>query len=81
MEMENGKFLISVYRKENFNGVYTNFTSFIPLEYKFRLPYTLFRRCFCLVSNFSKFHIELEKLSFLSKNTNLQKFIDKCIFK
>ena len=28
---ENGKFVTNVYRKETFTGVYTNFSSFIPL--------------------------------------------------
>ena len=50
---ENGKFVTNVYRKETFTGVYTNFSSFIPLEHKFGLVYTLLRRCFCLVSDMS----------------------------
>ena len=29
---EKGKFITNVYRKETFTGVYTNFSSFIPLE-------------------------------------------------
>ena len=33
-----------------------------PLEYKFGLSYALFHRCFCLVSDFSNFHMKLEKL-------------------
>ena len=45
---ENGKFVTNVYRKETFTGVYTNFSSFIPLEHKFGLVYTLLHRCFCL---------------------------------
>ena len=32
---ENGNFVTNVYRKETFTGVYTNFSSFIPVEYKF----------------------------------------------
>ena len=59
---ENGKFVTNVYRKETFTGVYTNFSSFIPLEHKFGLVYTLLHRCFCLVSDMSKFHFEIEKL-------------------
>ena len=55
---ENGKFVTNVYRKETFTGVYTNFSSFIPLEHKFGLVYTLLHRCFCLVSDMSKFHFE-----------------------
>ena len=37
---ENGKSVTSVFRKETFSGVYTNFISFIPLEYKFSLVRT-----------------------------------------
>ena len=57
---ENGKFVPNVYRKETFTGVYTNFSSFIPLEHKFGLVYTLLHRCFCLVPDMSKFHFEIE---------------------
>ena len=35
IQRENGKFVSSVYRKETFSGVYTSFTSFIPLDFKF----------------------------------------------
>ena len=35
----NGKFVTNVYRQEVFTGVYTNFSSFVPLEHKFRLVY------------------------------------------
>ena len=37
---ENGKFVTNVYKKETFTGVYTNFSSFIPLEHKFGLVYS-----------------------------------------
>ena len=47
---EKDKFVTDVYRKEPFTGVYTNFSSFIPLEYKFGLAYTLLHRYFNLVS-------------------------------
>ena len=43
---ENEKFITSVFRKDTFSGVYTNFISFIPLEYKFGLVHTLLNRCF-----------------------------------
>ena len=58
---ENGKFVTNVYRKEIFTGVYTIVSSFIPLEHKFGLVYTLLHRCFCLVSDMSKLHFEIEK--------------------
>ena len=52
---ENKKFVTSVFRKDTFSGVYTNFVSFIPLEYKFGLVHTLLNRCFNLSSDFLKF--------------------------
>ena len=45
---ENNKFVTSVFRKETFSGVYTNFSSFIPLQYKFGLVNTLLNYCFNL---------------------------------
>ena len=48
---ENGKFVTNVYKKETFAGVYTNFSSFIPLRHKFGLVYSLLHCCFCLVSD------------------------------
>ena len=59
---EKDKFVTNMYRKETFTGVYTNFSSFISLEYKFSLAYTLLHRCFSLVSDMSKFHLEVAKL-------------------
>ena len=79
---EKGKFVTNVYRKETFAGVYTNFSSFIPLEYKFGLAYTLLHRCFNLVSDMSKFHLEVAKLKeILLKNGYPRKIIDACVFK
>ena len=59
---ESGRFVTNAYRKETFTGVYSNFSSFIPLEHKFGLVYTLLHHCFCLVSDMSKFHFQIEKL-------------------
>ena len=79
---ENDKFVTSVFRKETFSGVYTNFISFIPLEYKFGLVHTLLNRCFNLSSDFLKFHHEVDKLKkILSRNAYQQKFLDNCIQK
>ena len=79
---ENGKFVTSVYRKETFTGVYTNISSFIPVEHKFGLIYRLLHCCFCLVSNMSKFHFEIDKLKEIPlPNKYSNKFIDKCISK
>ena len=75
---ENGKFVTNVYRKETFTGVYTNFSSFIPIEHKLGLVYTLIHRGFCLISHMSKFHFETEKLKeILLSNGYSSKLIDK----
>ena len=79
---ENGKFVTNVYRKETLTGVYTKLSSFIPLEHKFGLVYTLLHRCFYLVSDMSKFYFEIEKLKeILLCNEYPNKFIDKYISK
>ena len=39
---EKDKFTTNVFRKDTFNGVYTNFSSFVALEHKFGLVYTLY---------------------------------------
>ena len=59
---ENGKFVTNVYRKETFTGVYTNFSSFIPLEHKFGLVYTLLHRSFCFVFDCLSFTLKLKNL-------------------
>ena len=82
MFRENGKFVTNLYRKEIFTGVYINIFSFMPLEHKFELVYTLLHRCFCLVCGMSKFHFEIEKLNeILLSNEYYNKFIYKCILK
>ena len=57
---ENEKVVTSVFRKDKFRGVYTNFISFISLEYKFGSVHTLPNRCFNLSSDFLKFHNEVD---------------------
>lgn len=79
---ENIKFLSSVYMKESFSDLYTNFASFILFEYKFGLFNTLFNCCFCVVSDFSQFSIEQTKLKKIpSLIASLQEYIDECILK
>ena len=65
-----------------FSGVYTNFSSFVALTHKFDLEYMLLQRSFTIVSDFSKFHFEIETLKkTLNKNAYPTKFIDKCVAK
>ena len=56
---ENSKFVTSVFRKEMFSGVYTNFISFIQLDYKFGLVHTLLNCCFNFSSDFLKLQHEV----------------------
>ena len=77
-----GKSVTNLSRKETFTGVYTIFSSFIPLEYKFGLTCTLLYRCFNLVSDMSKFHLEVATLKeILLKNGYPRKIMDACVFK
>ena len=45
---KNDKFVTSIFKEDTFSGVYNNFISFIPVEYKFSLVHTLLNRCFNL---------------------------------
>ena len=73
-------FTTNVYRKPTFSGVYTNFTSYIPLSYKTGLLWTLLDRCFNICSSYILFHEEVSKIkkTFL-KNHYPISFIDNCI--
>ena len=77
---EKDKFTTNVFRKDTFSGIYTNFSSFVALEHKFGLVYTLSHRNFTIVSDFSKFHFEVKTLKkTLHKNASTTKFVGKCI--
>ena len=57
---EKDKLTTSVLRKDTFSGVYTNFSRFVALKHKFGLVHTILHRIFTIVSDFSKFHFEVE---------------------
>ena len=62
--------------------LYSNFGSFVALEHKFGLVYTLLHRSFVTVSHFSKFYFKVETLKkTLHKNAYPTKFDGKCIAK
>ena len=63
----NGKFITSVYRKRTFTGLFTNFHSFIPLNYKRSLVSSLLHRIFNLCSSYENFHVQLEVIRKLLK--------------
>ena len=76
---ENG-FKTSVYHKPTFSGVYSNFNSFIYDQYKIGLIFTLLFRTFSIVSDFSRFHTEVNHLKdILRKNAFPIKLVDNCI--
>ena len=78
----NNKLETSVFRKPTFSGVYTNFHSFLPMEYKRGLLHTLLFRTFNICSDYLKLHEEILYLkSIWQKNSYPLFFIDKCIFK
>ena len=58
----NGKFTTSVYRKPTFTGLFTNFHSFISLNYKRSLVSCLLHRVFNLSSSYENFHVQLETI-------------------
>ena len=75
--------LQKVFSEKISSVVYTlMFSSFLALQHKFGLVYTLLHRSFTIVSDFSKFHFEVETLKkTLHKNAYPTKFVDKCIAK
>ena len=75
-----GSFVTNLYRKATFSGVFTNFFSFISIQFKASLISTLLYRCFQLTSSSELFHKEVERLrEILAKNAYPLEFIDLCI--
>ena len=56
------KFSSSVHRKMTFSGVYSNFSSFMPVTYKRGLVSTLLYRAYMICSSFQTLHNEIENL-------------------
>ena len=79
---EQGKFSTTIYCKPTFSGVYSNFESFLPSVYELGMVYTLVYRCFCICSDWKKFHPELTSLkNIFRKNGYPENFIDQCFKK
>ena len=73
-------FVTNLYRKATFSGVFTNFFSFISIQFKASLISTLLFRCFHLTSSNELFHKEVERLrEILANNSYPLEFIDQCI--
>ena len=72
----------SVYLKKHSIGLYTNSLCFTPFSYKVGLVKTLLHRAFFISSNWSIFHIELNKTKeMLEKNLYPSNLIDQQIKK
>ena len=52
---------MTVYRKPTHSGVFTHFTSFVPYPFKVGLIYTLLTRAYCICSNWTLFHHQIER--------------------
>ena len=73
-------FTTNIYRKPTFSGLYTNYHSFIPDNYKKGLFLTLLFRIYTLCSDWSTIHNEVINLrNIMLKNNFPAKFIDRCI--
>ena len=76
------RFTTSVFRKDTFSGVYTNFSTIVVLKHKFGLVHTLLHKSFTIVSNFSKFQFEVETFKKTHhRNAYPTKFVNKCVGK
>ena len=76
---EKKEFETSVYRQSTFNGVFTNFKSFIPMTYKTRLHETMLFGCFSTCSSYEKFDEKNVKLKRnLYVNSYPEKRIGRC---
>ena len=79
---ELGKLTTSVYRKKTFSGVYLNYGSFLPVDYKKGLIATLLHRTYTICSDYVRLHEEIIKLKTIWQKNNFPLFfIDKCIKK
>ena len=77
---EENKFSTSIYRKPTFSGLYTNFNSFIPDQFKKGLILTLLFRMFKFIPDWHLFHQEVKSLTeIFRKNAYPEHFIDKCV--
>ena len=59
---QNNQLKTSVYRKPIFSGVFTHYESYIDQSYMKPSIFTLLFRCYSLCSDYTLFHLELEKV-------------------
>ena len=74
------RFQTSIYRKQTFTGLLTNYLSFIPSIYKISLIKTLVNRIFRINSSWRTFDIDLVTLKgILAKNMFPPRLVNKAI--
>ena len=77
---KDNNFATSVYRKPTFSGLYSNFNSFMPEQYKKGLIKTLLHRSFTFCCDWNRFEIEVTALkNIFRKNKFPLYFIEKVI--
>ena len=76
------KLMTSIHRKKTFSGVYLNYDSFLPRDYKRGLISTLLYRAYTLCSDYNSIHEEISKLKTIWQKNNFPlSFIDRCVKK
>ena len=59
---KNGQFVTNNYKKSIFNGVFTNYETFIPMYQTRVLLHTLLNRRFSICYHFKTFHVQMDHL-------------------
>ena len=66
---QNNQLKTSVYRKPTFSGAFTHHQSYTDQSYKKSLIFTLLSRCYSICSDYTLFHLEVEKLREILKKS------------
>ena len=76
----NRRFDLSVYRKPTFTGLFLNFDSNAPKMYKIGLVKCMLNRAYDICSNWTNFHVEIQKIcNYLLENGYPQRFLDSIV--
>ena len=69
------KITTSLFKKSTLNGVYMNFNSFLPTQYKKGLLQTLLHRAFNICSDYATIHEEIKDLKIVLQKNSFPLFI------
>ena len=73
-------FITSTYMKPTHTGLYSKWSSFVPLHRKRNLVNSLLRRAYDIASSYQLVHTEFMNIKrMLSRNGCPEKFLDRCI--